>query len=66
MTPYGNGGCFLCFTDDKMNVAIQAQHEVKRLNKGGGSAVMVIDFWVAKYTEALRAVEQLRTITIDV
>ncbi len=31
MTSHGNGGCSLFFTDDKMNVAVQAQHSVKRL-----------------------------------
>jgi hypothetical protein len=30
MTSHGNGGCFLFFTDNKMDVAVQAQHSVKR------------------------------------
>ncbi len=54
------------FTDNKMNVAVQAQHSVKRLKKGGGSAVMVVDFTVATYAGALAAVLRLRTMTIDV
>ena len=47
MTSHGNRGCSLFLTDDKMNVAAQAQHYVKRLKKGGGSTVMVVDFMVA-------------------
>jgi len=54
------------FTDDKMNVAVQAQHSMKRLKKGGRSAVMVVDFMVATYAGALKAVMRLRTMTIDV
>ena len=61
MTSHGNGGCFLCFTDSKMNVAVQAQHEVKKLDRGGGSTVMVVHFLVVTYTDALRAVERLCT-----
>ena len=34
MTFHGKEGCFLCFTDSKINVAVQAQHEVKKLDKG--------------------------------
>jgi hypothetical protein len=30
-------------------VAVQVQHFVKRLKKGGGSTVMVVDFMVATY-----------------
>ena len=66
MTSHGNGGCFLCFTDSKMNVAVQAQHEVKKLDKGGGNAVMVVDFFVVTYADGLRAVKRLCTMTIDV
>ena len=66
MTSHGNGGCFPFFTDNKRNVAVQAQHSVKRLKKGGGSAVMVVDFMVATYADALRAIMQLRATTIDV
>jgi hypothetical protein len=66
MTSHGNGGCFLCFTDDKMDVAVQAQHSVKKLSKGGGSTAMVVDFWVFTYAVAIRAIERLRTMTIDV
>ncbi len=66
ITSHKNGGCFLCFTDNKTDVAIQTQHSVKRLEKGGGSTVMVVDFWVAMYAEGLRAVVQLDTMTIDV
>ena len=65
MTSHGNGGCFLCFTDDKRDVAVQAQHSVKRMKTGGGSAVMVVDFMVAMYADALRAVMRLRATTID-
>jgi hypothetical protein len=46
MMSHGNRGCFLYFTDNKMDVAVQAQHSVKKLDKGGESAVMVVDFWV--------------------
>ena len=56
---------FLYFTDNKMDVAVQAQHSVKRLSEGGGSAVMVVDFMVATYADALRAVMRLRATTID-
>jgi cytochrome c-type biogenesis protein CcmH/NrfF len=49
-----------------MNVAVQAQHSVKRLKKGGLSAVMVVDFMVATYAGALKAVMRLCTMTIDV
>jgi hypothetical protein len=39
-----------------MNVAVgPALHSVKRLKKGVGSAIMVVDCWVAMYEEALRA-----------
>jgi hypothetical protein len=65
MTAHGGGGCFLYFTDNKMDVAVQAQHSVKRLSEGGGSAVMVVDFMVATYEDALRAVMRLRATTID-
>ena len=33
MTSHGNGGCFLCYADNNKNVAVQAQHSVKQLNK---------------------------------
>ena len=66
MTSHGNEGCFLFFTDYKMNVAVQAQHSVKRLKKGGGSTVMVVDFMVATYAGALKAVMRLRMMTNDV
>ena len=49
-----------------MNVAVQTQHSGKRLKKGGGSALMVVDFMVATYAEALKAVMLLRTMTIDI
>ena len=65
MTSHGNGGCFLFFTDEKMNVAVQAQHSVKRLSEGGGSAVIVVDFMVATYADALRAVMRLCATTIS-
>ena len=65
MTSHGNGGCFLFFTNNKMDVAVQAQHSVKRLSEGGGSAVMVVDFMVATYADALRAVMRLRATTIS-
>jgi cytochrome c-type biogenesis protein CcmH/NrfF len=48
-----------------MDVAVQAQHSVKRLSEGGGSAVMVVDFMVATYADALRAVMRLRATTIS-
>jgi hypothetical protein len=35
MRSFGNGGCFLCFTDNKMDLAVQAQHSVKKLVKLG-------------------------------
>jgi hypothetical protein len=57
MPAHGNGGCFLYFTADKMKVVIQAQHSVKRVEMCEGSAVMVVDFWVATYAEALRALQ---------
>ena len=66
MTSHGNGGCFLFFTDNKMNVAVQAQHSVKRLKKGGGSTVVVVDFMVGTYAWVLKAVMLLCTMTIDV
>jgi hypothetical protein len=49
-----------------MNVAVQTQHSGKRLKKGGGSTVMVVDFMVATYAEALRAVMRLCMMKIDV
>ena len=66
MTSHGNGGCFLCFSDSNMNVAVQAKHSVKKLCTGGGSAVMIVDFWVPTYAEALKAVEKLHKTTLDV
>ena len=55
MTSHEKEGCFLFFTDEKMDVAVQAQHSVKRLSEGGGSAGMVVDFMVATYADAPRA-----------
>ncbi len=45
-----------------MNVAVQAQLEVKKLD----TAVLVVDFFVATYADGLRAVERLRKAAMDV
>ena len=66
MTSHGNGGCFLCFSDSNMNVAVQAKHSAKKLCTGGGSAIIIMDFWVPTYAEALKAVEKLCKTTLDV
>ena len=67
MTSHGNGGCFLCYADNNKNVAVQAQHSVKQLNKesGGGSTYFVVDFWVEMYEDALRAIELMREMVVD-
>ncbi len=43
ITVYGNGGCFLCFVDDKINKAVQTQHMVKKMKKGCRTPVCIME-----------------------
>jgi hypothetical protein len=39
---------------------------LKKLSKGGGCAVMIIDFMVKTYSDACSAIEKMRNIVIDI
>ena len=38
MSSHGNGGCFLCYTDDKRSVAIKAEHSVSKIGRTKAAA----------------------------
>jgi hypothetical protein len=66
MSSHGNGGCFLCYTDESRKVAIQATHSVTCIGKNkGGSGAFVCDFVVEDIRAAMQALRDFRGMVLD-
>ena len=66
MSSHGNGGCFLCYTDESKKVVIQAQHSVTKMGENeGGSGAFVCNFVVEDLRAAMQALSDFRGMELD-
>jgi len=61
MSSHGNGGCFLCYTDETKKFVLQAQHEVPNSGMNDrGSTAWICDFLVSDIIASMNALEIMK------
>ena len=66
MSSHGNGGCFLCYTDESKKVVIQAQHSVTKIGENErGTGAFVCNFVVEDLRAAMQALSDFRGMELD-